>query len=210
METPMGLPTSYLTSYKNLPGILSAVQNAQAPKNFTTRFLESLGYKNAADRLIIGVFKAIGFLTQEGAPTSRYFEFLDQTRSKTILAQGIQEAYVDLFQINKKPYELSGPELKNKLKTLTQGQVGDAVLEKMVGTFKALAQQAEFTAPVVSTSLKEAPSNPPPPVEPSPTIPARHVELGGLVYNIQIVLPGERDRAVYDALFRSLKEHLLT
>jgi hypothetical protein len=42
----MGLPTSYLTSFKNLGGILAAIQNAQAPKNFTTRFLESLGYKS--------------------------------------------------------------------------------------------------------------------------------------------------------------------
>jgi hypothetical protein len=206
----MGLPTSYLTSYKNLPGILSAVQNAQAPKNFTTRFLESLGYQNAADRLIIGVFKAIGFLTQEGAPASRYFEFLDQTQSKMVLAQGIQEAYADLFQINKKAYELSGPELKNKLKTLTQGQVGDAVLEKMVGTFKALAQQADFTAPTPVTAPKEPKPDLRPAQDPEVTGPGRHVELGGLVYNIQIVLPGERDRAVYDALFRSLKDHLLT
>lgn len=35
------------------------------------------------------------------------------------------------------------------------------------------------------------------------------VDLGGLVYNIQIVLPESRDPSVYDALFRSLREHLL-
>ena len=33
--------------------------------------------------------------------------------------------------------------------------------------------------------------------------------LGGLHYNIQIILPATRDVAVYDALFRSLKEHIL-
>jgi hypothetical protein len=38
----------------------------------------------------------------------------------------------------------------------------------------------------------------------------RAVELGGLVYNIQLILPADRDKAVYDALFRSLKEHLLS
>ena len=38
---------------------------------------------------------------------------------------------------------------------------------------------------------------------------SRKVDLGGLVYNIQIVLPETRDVAVYDALFRSFKEHLL-
>lgn len=35
------------------------------------------------------------------------------------------------------------------------------------------------------------------------------VRLGGLVYNIQIQLPESRDPTVYDALFRSLKVHLL-
>jgi hypothetical protein len=35
------------------------------------------------------------------------------------------------------------------------------------------------------------------------------IALGGLVYNIQIHLPESRDQAVYDALFRSLKTHLL-
>jgi hypothetical protein len=34
------------------------------------------------------------------------------------------------------------------------------------------------------------------------------VKIDGLVYNIQIVLPESRDQAVYDALFRSLREHL--
>lgn len=33
--------------------------------------------------------------------------------------------------------------------------------------------------------------------------------LGGLAYNINIHLPESRDQAVYDALFKSLREHLL-
>jgi len=35
------------------------------------------------------------------------------------------------------------------------------------------------------------------------------LQLGGLVYNIQIVLPESRDPAVYDALFKALKDHLV-
>ena len=215
----MGLPTSYLTSFKNLGGILAAIQNAQAPKNFTTRFLESLGYKSAADRLIIGVLKALGFLTSEGAPTSRYYEFLDQSQSRRVLGDAIREAYADLFQINRKAHEMSGPEIKNKLKTLTQGQASDSVLDKMVGTFKALVAQADLDAPLAATTLRPAE---PPVAAPTVTVTpvtgegnspeprsVRAVELGGLVYNIQLILPADRDKAVYDALFRSLKEHLL-
>jgi hypothetical protein len=56
----MALPTSYLTSLKNLGGILNSIVGAQAPEKFTTRFLESLGYSSATDRLVIGVLKSLG------------------------------------------------------------------------------------------------------------------------------------------------------
>jgi hypothetical protein len=211
----MALPTSYLTSFKNLPSIFSAIQNAQAPKNFTTRFLESLGYKTAADRLTIGVLKALGFLSPEGAPTTRYFEFLDQTQSKRVLADGIRESYADLYQVNRKAHELSGPEIRNKLKTLTQGQASDSVLEKMAGTFKALSQLADFSATSPST-IEVAPAQIADAAagamdsESRQTPQPGRAAIGGLVYNIQLILPADRDRAVYDALFRSLKEHLLS
>lgn len=207
----MSVPTSYLTSLKNLKAILAAIQNGQAPKKFTTRFLASLGFTSVNDRLIIGVLKSLGFLNPDGAPTKRYYEFLDQTQSKRVLADGVREAYADLFQINRKAQELANTEIRNKLKTLTQGQVSTAVLDKMASTFKALAQQADFTAPRPSieehAGAEEKPIDLERPGEKAPQ-PAR-VELGGLVYNIQLILPADRDQAVYDALFRSLKEHLL-
>jgi hypothetical protein len=212
----MSLPTAYLTSARNLPDILTAIQAAQAPKKFTQAFLEGLGFKSTADRLIIGVLKALGFLNASGEPTQRYFEFLDQSQSARVLAEGIQDAYADLFQINKKAHELSNVDIRNKLKTLTQGQFSDAVLDKMAMTFKALAAQADFaTAPKVTPVEKAEPSD-----REAASVSKREelvtqregahaVRLGGLVYNIQIHLPESRDAAVYDVLFRSLKDHLL-
>jgi Family of unknown function (DUF5343) len=204
----MSVSTSYLTTTKNLSKVLSSIQNAQAPKQFSTRFLASLGYPSASDRLVIGVLKALGFLTPEGVPTKRYFEYLDQTQSKRVLADGVRDAYADLFQINRKAYELSSTEIKNKLKTLTQGQVSSTVLDKIASTFKALVQHADFAAPpsqeVSATTDTEAPQ-----LTEATSTGGTRVALGGLVYNIQLILPADRDQAVYDALFRSLKEHLL-
>ena len=206
----MALPSAYLTTTKNLGRILAAIQNAQAPKQFSTRFIASLGYPSAPDRLIIGVLKAIGFLTSEGQPTKRYFEYLDGTQSKRVMADGVREAYADLYQVNKKAHEMTNAEIKNKLKTLTQGQFSDSVLDKMASTFKGLASHADFTAtaaslpapePVVSAADNQA--------EVATGSTATVIGLGGLVYNIQLILPADRDQAVYDALFRSLKEHLL-
>lgn len=211
----MALPKSYLTSSKNLKAIFTAIQSAQAPPKFTVRFLESLGFKNAADRLIIGVLKSLGFLTQDGVPTTRYFAFLDQTQGGKILAEGIRESYGDLFQINKKAQDLSQTDIKNKLKTLTQGQASDSVLEKMAGTLKALSQLADFSEPAKAATGPEQPT-PDQQVQENKSEPngtnapaPQQFALGGLVYNIQLSLPESRDQAVYDALFKSMKDHLL-
>ena len=215
----MALPTSYLTSSKNLSAILSAIQQAKAPERFTVRFLESLGFKSNPDRLIIGVLKTVGFLDDQGKPTARYFDFLDQTQSKRVLAEGIEEAYADIFEVNTAAHKLERAEVKNKFKTLSHGQYGESVIDKMALTFASLVALADFST--------TPPRTPTPPRVPEGEAKAEESQIssaadarvrpdeahvqrawGGLHYNIQIILPESRDPKVYDALFRSLREHL--
>jgi len=214
----MALPTSYLTSTKNVSGILDAIRAAQAPDKFTTRFLESLGFANAADRLFINVLQKLGFLTGDRTPTSRYFQYLDQTQSNAVMAAAIHEAYADLFRINKTANKMSRGDIVNKMKTLTQGQVGASALDKMAATFLEMCKHADFEAkPTTEEALPEAKPENQKDVStlqtplPAATPPAHagKVTLGGLHYNIQLILPATRDPNVYDVLFRSLKEHLL-
>lgn len=216
MGRDVAVPKTYLTSTKNLKAILTAMQQAQAPKQFSVSFLQGLGFKSSADRLVIGMLKSLGFLQPSGAPAPRYFEFLDQTQSGRVLAEAMREAYEDLFELNTNAHKMTRDEVKNKLKTLTQGQFSDDVLGKMATTFKAFAAEADFEA--------VEPAEPPPENDEAgePKHPAGQdlstartavgkdaaVRLGGLVYNIQIQLPESRDPAVYDALFRSLRTHL--
>jgi hypothetical protein len=206
----MALPTSYLTSVRNLGGILNSIVGAQAPDKFTTRFLESLDYKSNSDRLVIGVLKSLGFLADDGRPTQRYFEYLDQSQSELVMAEAIREAYADLFQINKTANQMTKSDVVNKFKTLSQGQYSESVLDKMAMTFTALCSHADFSASAAKKPDKQEQSEPPQQVEPveTPSSPARGLSLAGLVYNIQLILPESRDPKVYDALFDSLKRHL--
>jgi len=142
----VAVPTTYLTSTKNVAAILIAMQQAQAPKQFSVSFLQNLGFKSTGDRLMVGMLKSLGFLEASGSPTQRYFEFLDQTQSGRILAEGMRQAYADLFELNVNAQEMTRDEVKNKLKTLTQGQFSDNVLEKMASTFVAFATQSDFKA----------------------------------------------------------------
>ena len=210
----MAIPSAYLTSAKNLDSILTAMQQAKAPERFTQRFLESLGFKSTSDRLVIGVLKSIGFLDDQGKPTELYFNFLDQTQSKVVLAEAIREAYADLFEVNKEAQKLDANDVKNKLKTLSQGQYSDSVITKMASTFAALSKLADFKtrAPTqpVATPEPEKPrlASEVPDIKQVEDTSGSKTNWGGLHYNIQIILPESRDPKVYDALFRSLREHL--
>ncbi len=207
----MTLPTSYLTSTKRLPDILAAIHTAQAPESFSTRFLENLGFKTKVDRLVIGVLKSLAFLDDNGKPTDRYYEYLDQSRSEVVLAIAIRDAYSDLFALNRNAHKFTKQEFVGKAKTLTQGQLSDRVLSFMYSTFAGLVELADFETEQPKPDSKVEP----PPHQHKKDTPRRltanespRLSLDGLVYNIQIVLPETRDPAVYDALFRSLREHL--
>jgi hypothetical protein len=213
----MALPTAYLTSTKNLPAILAAIQQAKAPDRFTQRFLESLEFKSNSDRLIIGLLKSLRFTDDQGKPTSRYFEYLDQSQSRRIMAEAVKEAYSDLFQVNTSAQVLSKQEIINKFKTLSQGSISEAVLDKMAMRFTALVKLADFTAAKALPQKMDAnvdiqnvdDTNEPDSTPPSIGASRGSRNFGGLHYNIQIILPESRDPKVYDALFRSLHEHLL-
>ncbi|HWY48164.1 MAG TPA: DUF5343 domain-containing protein [Bryobacteraceae bacterium] len=212
----MALSTAYLITTKNLDAFLNAIKTAKAPERVNQKFLANLEFASSNDRLFIGILKALGFTDDSGVPTKRYFEFLDQSRSGAILAEAIREAYSDLFALNTKAQELSVDEVKNKLRTLTQGQNSENVLGLMAKTFKALTDLADWKAPVTVAEKKPEEGRAAPPAEhpielkepQSREIPGR-IKLRELHYNIQIVLPETRDTAIFDAIFASLQKHLL-
>lgn len=208
----MALTNSYLTSTKNLESIINSVINAKAPDRFTNKFLEDLGYKSSNDRLVVGMFKALGLLDDNGQPLQRYYEFLDQTQTGKILAIGIEEAYGDLFNLRKDAQNMSNDEVKNKLKTLTQGQKSDKVIGLMAMTFRAFCDLADWSE---ATEIQGSSENTA--VQNERNDFAGFEKRGSKVpktdmnlhYNIQIHLPETTNMAVYDAIFQSLKKHLL-
>ena len=154
----MGLTKSYLVKVSHLEEFFAAIQSAKAPERFTYQFLSYLGFKSSNDRLFSSVLKGLGFLDENGVPLQRYFDFLDQTVSGRILAEAVEEAYEDLFQLRIDAYNLSTDEVKGKLKSLTQGQKSDSVINNMATTFSALCEQADWSVPEVVK--KEEPEQP--------------------------------------------------
>lgn len=213
----MALPTSYLLTVKNVNAFFDSLITARAPETFTQKFLEGLGFKSTNDRLFIALLKALGFLDSNAAPTERYFRFLDQSQSKVVMAEALEEAYSDLFAVNTKAYELPSDEVKSKLRTLTQGKNSDAVIGAMANTFQALAVYAEWKTPQKPKEVTRAEEKSEEKAIETPTAesifkdPARNpldLPSSSFHYNIQIHLPESRDQSVYDAIFKSIRSHL--
>jgi Family of unknown function (DUF5343) len=89
--------------------LLTAIQTTKVPPQFDKQFLESLEFKSPSDQKIIGVLKALKFISNEGAPTKRYCAFLDRTQAPAILAEAIIDGYSDLFHAHIKAQTNSDP-----------------------------------------------------------------------------------------------------
>lgn len=213
----------YLVSVKNLARFLEALRHAQAPEKAALRFIEELGFTSTNDRLFIPLLKAMKFLDEGGKPTARYHSFLDDTQWKQVLAEGVKDAYPDLFRVNRNAHTLSRDQLSGKIKSLAEGKLSPAVLGNVTKTFLELVKLADFSGtPAESEPPEEATEQPTETEALQASIGGSNggttrYERGGtsepsgptLVYRIEIVLPAVRDQAIYDAIFRSAKEHLL-
>jgi hypothetical protein len=209
----MSLPDSYTLKPNSIPAYFDAILDAHPPDRFSVKFLENLGFTSTNDRLFVGILKELGFLNADGTPQQRYFEFMDRSRSKQVLAEGIREAYSDLFAINRKANELDVAEIKNKLRTLYAGKKTDLVIGNIAKTFSALCEYADFTAAEAPkpTEISKPADDKKVETKGEETLPVKKstlVSMDSLQYHINIVLPESRDQAVYDAIFKSLKEHL--
>lgn len=220
----MAVPTTYMITANHLPGILEAIQQAGVPPRFTQEFLRTMGFGSSNDRAVIGVLKSIGFLDQSGVPTDRYRSYRNKVEAPYILADAIREAYSDVFLANQNAQTLPAERVKGIL--ATRVDKGDAVLKKMASTFRALVGAAKWdhdpAAKTTATTQQGAETTEPPEKAPA----GEQTDTNGAVavtplttprpgvtpeyhYNIQIHLPATKDVSVYNAIFKSLREHLL-
>ncbi len=191
----MALSESYTQRFSAIPAYFDARLDAQPPERFSVKFLENLGFTALNDRLWVSILKDLGFLNRDGAPQPRYFDFLDRSRSKSVVAAGVREAFGDLFALNTRANDLSPEEVKNKLRTLFAGRKTDVVIDRIAKTFKALCDYADFSAPV---QTRESSASPPPDplhsAEPAVSPPSS--EAGSTALDISRRYKGRRQKTI--------------
>ena len=201
------LTKRYMVTSKNLPDIFKKIREGTAPAKFTLSHFKGLGFKSSNDQPVIGILKDLKFLSDEGVPLPRYHAYRDPSRSKAIMAEALRDAYADLFHLNERPQPSDRAAIEGKFKSTHN--VSDKLAEVQAKTFFTLLGLADLDAPK-TLAVKAGVE---PPREETPAGPKEKdevtVRVSGLHYNIQIHLPPTKDIEVFNAIFRSLKEHLL-
>jgi hypothetical protein len=204
-----------MTSTKNLSAIMQKIIDGTAPSKFTVAHLRGIGFKSSNDQGLIPLLKDLGFLSADGTPTPRYHEYRDRSRSKAVLGQALREAYEELFHIKEHPTKADRAAIGGRFKSVHNAS--DRVAELQATTFLALLDLADLTAgPTPKTKKKEKEED-----EKEKAVAGTGggsadkgtgplgVPFSGLRYNIEVHLPATKDVEVYNAIFKSLKEHLL-
>lgn len=191
----------YMLSNNKIQPIISKIQQAARPAKFTLEFLRTLGFTSTNDRAFIPLVKKLGFLMDDGTPTTLYDQLKDATSTAKILALQIRTLYADLFAVNTEIQRASEQEIKGALSRVT-GKDEDGI-NRIYNTFKALCAIADFNenAQVIQPEKTEEDST-----SSSIQSESRKAEFH---YNIQIHLSATTDISVYNAIFKSLKENLL-
>jgi hypothetical protein len=208
----MALTNSYVQVYGQLGELFKKICDGQAPAKFSIQHLKDLGFGSSNFRAVIPLLKTLGFLTPDGTPTQRYSDYRNSAHSRKVMGEALKGAYGDLFTIKAVPTAADRALIEGKFKSTHNATPNTAKL--MANTFYALSALADLTAeepappPVKKTEQKKQLESPAKVDEEAATREvARHRPT--LHYNIQIHLPATKDVEVFNAIFKSLKEHLL-
>ncbi|MDD2763611.1 MAG: DUF5343 domain-containing protein [Opitutaceae bacterium] len=197
--------------YVNQPGsivrILHKIQEAKAPDRFTQDFLETkLGFRGGNFRQFIPLAKKLGFLNTDGTPSELYKKFRNSESSGAAMAAALKAGYKELFDRNEYANGLTKEQFKGLVVEVTGLESKSRVVQLVCQTFDKLKQIADFEKALTST-----------------TVESKGEEDGGrqqdeegkqdfdlnLAYTINLVLPKTDDPAVFNAIFRALRENLI-
>jgi hypothetical protein len=206
----MSLPNIYTQVYGQFPEFFAKIQEGQAPAKFTQQHLKDIGFTSTNHRALIPLLKAIGFLSADGSPTPRYHAYRDKSRARQVMGEAIKEAYSDLFVIQSHPTEKDRELIEGKFKSVHNAT--DRPADLMARTFFSLLKLADIDHQATAAKVDSAPDQEAEGDESrvkAERTARRYAAPPGLHYNIQIHLPATKDVEVYNAIFKSLKEHLI-
>jgi len=204
---PISLP--YLASPGSIKTALERIQNASTPERVTQDFVTTkLQIKGGTGAAIPPFLKKLGFAASDGSPTELYKQFRNSSLAGAAMATAIKNAYRELSSANEYFYDLPEKDLLELIVQVTGSEKDSSTTKLTLSTLKTLKQFADFESkPTIELPLKLITNENG--QDSGPKNDSQRLGLN-LSYTINLNLPATSDQAVFNAIFRSLKEHLLS
>jgi hypothetical protein len=205
----------YLATPSSIKNALERIRQAATPERVTRDFVTTkLGIKGGTGFALIPYLKKIGMINADGTPSDLYKSFRNSATGGAAIASAIKKGYGKLSQVNEYFYDLNDKDLQSLIVQVTGAEANSSVVKLVFMTFKTLKTFAKFdntgtpdddvlAEPAANSSLL--------PIGIPSAQPSKAAEIGlNLSYTINLNLPASTDQAVFNAIFRSLKEHILS
>ncbi|NKJ74584.1 hypothetical protein GFL38_20395 [Rhizobium leguminosarum bv. viciae] len=200
----------YLPTPGSIRTGLERIRDAATPDRVTIDFIQTkLAIKGGTGASIAAFLKKIGLVNSDASPSELYKRFRNTQTSGESIAEAMRIGYRELFDINEYCYALNDKDLLSLVCQAT-GSAADSQTAKLtVATFKNLKAFADFDAK--SKAVDAVPEEAALPAVPAYRASTNNQDSLGLnlSYTINLNLPATSDQAVFNAIFRSLREHLL-
>jgi hypothetical protein len=205
----------YVTATGNIDRALTGIKAAATPPNVTQDFVKTiLKIPGGSGNQMTSYLRKIGFANVDGTPTDIYKRFRNAATEGRAAAEALKIGYGPLYVRNEYMHQLGDKELRGLVIEETGEGQDSNVVTMVVSCIKAVKKFAKWTTDTEDKPVSLALPSPPGTAEQDHPAqqqsPARHQQVRmNLGYTINLNLPATTDAAVFNAIFKSLREHLL-
>lgn len=206
----------YLASPGNIPKALEAIKRAATPPRVSQDFVKKkLGIPGSSGDQMASFLKRLGFAGSDGTPTELYKRYRTASGGKA-LAEAIKNTYSELYGHDEYAHECNEQELRDIIIQVTGMEADARPVGLIYSTLRGLIDSADFEEVAEDTNSSSSRSEKPEAEGFPQPFPIRHDVHGqgqnvglNIGYTINLNLPETTNIEVFNAIFKSLKEHLL-
>ena len=208
----------YSTSVGTLENILEKIKAASTPERVTQDFVSTkLAMKGGTAMSTIPFLKKMGFVATDGTPTELYREFRNPKKSRLAVGKAFRKLYQRLYEMNEYVHDAGDQEILGLIVECTGGEKDSGATRYTLSTLNMLRKISDFDDGGSSDIEDAVASNTQsPPFQTQQSLPQIHAAQPtsngkgiNLSYTINLNLPATKDVEVFNAIFKSLKEHIL-
>lgn len=204
----------YMTNHGRIKPVLEKIITAAKPDRLTQDYLDKIfGLPAGTYKTVLPILRRVGLIGADGAPTQLYDRFRSDEGRPGAAYKALETGFPALFKRSEHVYAANDAKLSDTIAEATGLGKADPIVAAIRGTFRAFStylpdgfSSTDASREVISTRKSEPDHIEDFTAERKPT----GGRLNGISYHINIVVPETKDAEVYNLIFRSLRENLLS